>query len=399
MPARFALPSRTIRRVPVRYQLNKRATAVVASGHPWIFRDQLSSAAGVFVGGQMLRLVDGKNQVVGYGVYEAEGAIAIRIMARGEAPPSSTMYQQRVEAALERRKGVRALTNTWRAIHGESDGLPGVVVDVWDTVVVAQSYSAGVDALTRWAGRAVADRIGVANILWRPARRRVGERGAAAARVLRGEAAGTIEAAEGKLRLLVNVLGGQKSGGYLDLRGLRQHLAQLPLDGARVLNLFAFTGGFAVAAAAAGAGEILNVDASADALSVAERQLMPLGVQLRQEKADVFFWIEELVDAEAYDLVIVDPPSMTSQMSQVPSALAAYRRLYRAVGRHIRPGGLVVAVCCTSRITREQFDRAVSMGLGGDFDHELDVVPEPDHPATFSEARYLKMAQYRRKPL
>ncbi|MBP6633798.1 MAG: class I SAM-dependent methyltransferase [Kofleriaceae bacterium] len=392
-------------RTPRRYQLNKHALAIVRSGHPWIFRDQLSSAAAVFASGQWLRLVAGDNQVVGHGVYEADGAIAIRVLSRGAERPRAPSWRARVEAALARRAPLRAETDAWRALHGESDGLPAVVVDVFGDVVVAQSYSAGVDGLTRWAGRLVADHVGARAVVWRPARRRVGAvrsgpTGAGAAepgRLLRGVLDGPVTVREGDRRLVVDARAGQKSGSYLDLRGLRRHVAALPLAGARVLNLFAFTGGLATAAGAAGAGEVWNVDASEAALAHAAAHHDPPGAIVRQIKADIFTWLGGLDAAESFALVIVDPPSMTSRIEQVPAVLASYRRLYQAAGRHVAAGGVLLAACCTSRVTRAQFDRAVREGLGAGFTHELDLLPELDHPATFAEARYLKIAQYRRR--
>ena len=110
--------------------------------------------------------------------------------------------------------------------------------------------------------------------------------------------------------------------------------------------------------------------------------------------ADVFTWLPEFRD-EPFDLVIVDPPAMTSKTAQVSSVLAAYRKLYRAAAHHVRPGGSLVAACCTSRIERATFHRVVRDALGPRFTLEREIPPEPDHPVGFPQADYLKIGWWR----
>jgi 23S rRNA (cytosine1962-C5)-methyltransferase len=267
------------RRTPQRYQLNKHALQIVEAGHPWLFRDQLSSAAGALGDGQWLRLVDGQNRVVGHGIHEAEGAIGIRILARGDTRPDAAHFGRAVDAALARREGLRAETDAFRAIHGESDGLPAVVIDVFAQTVVVQTYSLGSEALGRWAAARVARAVGATAIVDKPAQRRRrkldddaprDEHGEPLARVLRGQPGPEVRFREGALTLTARPLTGQKSGTFLDLRGLRRRLASMKLDGARVLNLFAYTGTLGLACEHAGAKEILQVDRAMAALELAE---------------------------------------------------------------------------------------------------------------------------------
>src|SRR5262245_35936264 len=123
---------------PRRYQLRKEAVGVVGRGHPWIFRDQLSSAADVFADGDWLRLVDGKNAILGYGSYDAEGAIAIRILRRGSARPDAAWLRDTLRAALARRTELATHTDGVRLLHGESDGVPAVVADRFGDALVVQ---------------------------------------------------------------------------------------------------------------------------------------------------------------------------------------------------------------------------------------------------------------------
>jgi 23S rRNA (cytosine1962-C5)-methyltransferase len=394
------------RRTPQRYQLGKRALAAIERGHPWVFRDRLSTAAAALADGQWLALYDGANQVVGHGIYEAEGAIGIRVVSRGAARPDAALFAGRIDAALAAREALRAETDAFRAIHGESDGLPAVVVDVFGAgaaaagggVVVVQTYSAGTEALGRFAAARVARAVGAGAIVAKPARRRVGATGEAPPpRILRGAPPEEIGFREGGLTLVARPLTGQKSGTFLDLRGLRRHLAAAAIGGARVLNLFAYTGTLGRACEAAGAREIWQVDRSASALALGERVHAGDPARHRWLAADVFAWLPALDRTEHFDLVIVDPPSMTSRAAQVPEVLATYRRLYRQVARHVAPGGAIVACCCTSRVPRITFRSTVGAALGRAYALEAELPPEPDHPVGFAEADYLKITLWRRR--
>ncbi len=372
---------------PRRYQVRKESAGIIASGHPWIFRGQLSSAAGVFKGGDWLRLVDGQNRVIAHGMYEAEGAIAIRVLERGPRVPDAAWAAEKIVAALARRAALRVDTDGLRAVHGESDGLPAVVVDVYRDTAVLSTYATGADALGRLVAAHVCRALELDRLLWKPAHRRASG-GPQALRALRGELpARPIEIREGPLAIHVDVTG-QKSGAYLDLRGLRRWVLEQDLAGARVLNLFSYTGTLGLAARTAGAREVWNVDSSRAAIDFAARHH---GGGPHDLVADVFEWLPRLAAREQFDLVIADPPPMTSRVDQVSGALGAYRRLYRAAARHVAPGGRIVACCCTSRIGAQSFQTAVLAGLGGQFRLERRIPPEPDHPVGFAEADYLKV--------
>jgi 23S rRNA (cytosine1962-C5)-methyltransferase len=433
-----------------RYQLTKEAVAVVYRDQPWIFRDHLSSAAKVFHDGDWLRLVDGANKVIAYGVYDAEGAIAIRIVRRGEAKPDAPWMRATLKTSLAKRAPLAKRTDGLRLVHGESDGLPGVVVDRFGDVLVAQSYARGADGLTRFAAIAIANELRVPNVVLRPAHRRKGEE--PPSRVLRGTAPDIARFTEDGIAYAVDLAHGQKSGTYLDLRGLRHAITtrfasatpapdpqaptivaaaakaakrakasaapsevvgttrtptraprptRPPLDvsltGARVLNLFAYSGMLGRAAEQAGAGSITHVDASERALAFAKEHHAVDPAKHEYVAADIFQWLPSLPASEMFDLVIVDPPSMTSNKQQVPAVLAGYKKLYRAAAPHVKPGALLVAACCTSRVERAEFHATVASTLGAGFEHVLDVLPELDHPVAFPQADYLKIEIWRRR--
>lgn len=376
------------RHVPQRYQLDRKGVGLVAGGHPWIFRGHVSSAAAALADGQWLALYDGQNRVIAHGVYAAEGAIAIRVLARGPERPRAATFRARIDAALARREALRRETTGFRAIHGENDGLPGVTVDVYGDVVVAQAYAAGIDALARFAAVHVARAVAATSIVLRAGHRRIGASGEAGGRVVMGHAPDVVTFREGPLELVARPKSGQKGGTFLDLRGLRRWVAAAPLAGARVLNLFAYSGAIGLAAERAGAARVVQVDRAADALALAARHHVVDPAKHELVTADVFEWLPRAEGA--YELVIVDPPSMTSRIEQVPGVLATYRRLHRNAAARVAAGGTLVLCCCTSRVTRAQFRETVAK-LGPAWEVIADLSPEPDHPVTFAEADYLKV--------
>lgn len=398
---------------PRRYQLRKEALSIVEKDHPWIFRDQLSTAATVFRDGDWLKLVDGTNKVVGYGIYEAEGAIAIRMLRKGAERPDAAWLRGKLKDALARRglaapldsieladavdssRRLAARTTGLRLVHGESDGIPAVVVDRFGDTLIAQSYSRGADALARFCATAIARELKVPNVMLRPAlRRKAPEQ---PARVLRGSPPAIEHFTEEGVTYAVDLAAGQKSGAYLDLRGLRRTIKDAPLTGARVLNLFAYSGMLGRVAEIAGAQSITQVDASERALAFAAANHVTDAARHTFVTADVFQWLPTVPETEMFDLVIVDPPSMTSNKAQVPAVLAGYRKLYRAAAPHVKPGGVLVAACCTSRVEPGEFHKTVSDTLGAGFVREKVIPPEPDHPVGFEQADYLKIGWWRRR--
>ncbi|HEY1547071.1 MAG TPA: class I SAM-dependent methyltransferase, partial [Kofleriaceae bacterium] len=315
--------------IPKRYQLKKAAVAIVERGHPWLFREQMSSAAAVFRDGQWLRLVDGANRVIAHGIYEAEGAIAIRVLPSGDATPGAMWVRDQLARAIAKREQLATRTTGIRLVHGESDGLPAVVVDRFGDVAVVASYSAGSDALARFVAGALPD----SHVLWRPARRRRGE--LLEQRALRGSPPAIAHFVEDGIDFAIDLEAGHKTGGYLDLRALRRAIATEPLAGKRVLNLFAYTGMLGRAAERAGAAEIVHADQSARALAFAAAHHVDDSTKHRFVEQDLFV---ALPDGQ-FDLVIVDPPAMTSRATQVPKVLAAYRKLYAAARERVAPGG------------------------------------------------------------
>jgi len=360
------------------------------TGHPWVFRDKLGRPPGL-PDGAWVRLLDPAGKTVGTGLYQEQGGVAVRLFRSGRGPVDAAWIKRLVEQALNRRVALLAETNAYRAINGESDGLPGIVVDVYAGVGVLQTYAPALDAVGRYVGGLVARRLQLQSLLWKAPSTRVGT-GDTPTRVLRGSRPYVVRFEEGDLRLAADLYSGQKSGTYLDLRGLRRYLSQMDLRGRRVLNLFSYTGAIGLACAMAGAREVVNVDQAAPALEFGRRYHAHKA--LRWVQADIFQWLEE-APREPFDLIIVDPPSMAANRNQAVGALKTYHRLYSSLASRVKPGGCLVACCCTSRITRKEFEEKVSYALRPM--QRIAVLPmELDHHPGIPEADYLKVMVFQR---
>ncbi len=386
------------RLVPRRYQLKKEAAWSTKSGHPWIFRSSLSQAASIFSDGQLVQLVDPENKPLGFGIYQENGVVAVRVFRLGEHPPDTAWFRKQVTKAIKKRENLRKYTSAFRAIHGENDGLPGIVVEVYNETIVLQTYASSVDAYGRWVAAEVAAQLGLKNILWKQPAKRVAAEGdtTAKVRILRGKVGELEKFREGQMEFAADLKSGQKSGTFLDLRGLRKWVATQKLVGKRVLNLYAYTGSLGLCAEQAGAKEIWEVDVAKPALEFAKKNHVKDGTKHHWFAADIFKWLPDLEAKEVFDLVIVDPPNMAAATSQVPVALKTYKKLYTNAKKHVRPGGLIVGACCTSRIPRYEFEKLVGTALGHEFKLLKSLQPEDDHPVGFKEGDYLKILIFER---
>lgn len=359
------------------------------TGHPWVFRDKVGDDRALR-DGDWLQLVDPDGGIVGTGVYQSQGGVGIRVVRLGHRPLSVAWLKRRLDEALSRREGLVEETNAYRVLNGESDGFPGIVLDVYAGVGVLQTYTPGVDALGRYLAGLVFDRLSLSALIWKSPSKRVGGR-ELPNRLLRGERPYVVKFQEGPLQLAADLFSGQKSGTYLDLRGLRRFLLAQDLRGKKVLNLFAYTGMAGLACALAGAREVVNVDQAQPSLDFGRRYHKHPA--MRWVAADIFNWIDSLPRHD-FDLIIADPPSMASNKTQVLKALKVYHRLYSTLLEKLKPGGTIIACCCTSRISPAQFEEKVSFALPR-LSRKVVLPMEPDHQPAFAEADYLKILVFR----
>ena len=368
--------------------------SVLASRHPWIYRDALPRHA--LRGGERVRVEAGSE--VAFGLFDATGAIGVRLLTWGE-PPGERWWEDAVAQAVAARAPLAAAGHTaYRLIFGEGDGLPGLVADRYARHAVIEVHTDALEGVLPRVARALLRAARLKGVV----RRVDGE-----LEVLAGEAPPPeVTVREHGLRFLANLREGQKTGLFLDHREHRRRVRDLA-DGARVLNLFGYAGGFSVAALAGGAREVWTVDVAAPALRDAERNVVANDLdpaRHRAVEADVFALLPEVAKAgETFDLVVLDPPSLARRKAQRERAIRAYRRLNAGAAALVAPGGILATASCTAQVPPNAFERAVAAGLrdaGADL-MRMERGEQPlDHPVrpTFPEGRYLKFVTYRAGP-
>ena len=391
-----------------RVELRKRLERTIGGGHPWVYRDALAGTPRL-PDGAVVQLASRNGRPLAIGFWDARSPIAVRVLgdatAIGDVP---TLVGQRIAAALARRLALidRRETDAFRWIHGEADGLPGVHVDVYGEAASircdgggAAAFYRGLPAQLREAARAAG--IALRTIVERrSARRGAGGGEDRTAVVLGAPPDDEIEVRENGLRFGVDLLHGQKGGLFLDQRDNRA-LVRTLASGRRVLNLFGYTGGFSVYAAAGGARTTVTVDAATPAIAAArrnfERNGLPAG-DARFVAGDAFAFLERAArERERFDVVISDPPSFAPSRRALATGLRAYRRLHRLCAAVTAPGGTLCAASCSSHVDRATFLATVRDGAGDAGRrfrlHEVRG-SGADHPvvAQFPEGDYLKFA-------
>lgn len=340
-----------------------------------------------------------------YGVYARDGAIGVRLF--GQEPPTAALLAERVTTAVALRTTlVGQDTDAYRVINGEGDYLPGIVLDRYGRYGVLKSYAPGLQSVAeqvaKEAGRALNLR-GVAQRREHP----LGDDATARLEALWGELPPPhLTVSESGLRFEVDLHHGQKSGAFLDQRENRT-LVRSVASGARVLNLFAYTGGFSVYALAGGAASAVSVDTAKPALSTIERTLKLNDLDPATHTALVADVFESLPrwakDLQRYDLVVVDPPSLANSAEQRRRAQRAYVRLNRDAMRLVVPGGLLASASCTAQVSPEAFkqvlaDAARAAGVRAQVVAERGHAVDHPVPLSFPEGRYLKFVLLRILP-
>ncbi len=383
-----------------RVRLSKALERAIGSGHPWIFRDALDGK--LPAPGEVVTVLDRKGRFLARGLAE-RGAIGVRVFTTVDRPVDRALLDARLDAALRlRRELAPADTDGLRLIHGEGDRLPGLVVDRYaDTAVLKLDG----DAIVAWRGvieaslRERLPSLGVGRIL-----RRSGRGDDKRVEPIVGELpTAPIEIREHGMRLLVDLVHGQKTGMFLDHRPNRLRARELITglvavgEAPRVANLFGYTGGFSIAAGLGGAASVVTVDVAAPALELATRGWLQNGLDPGRHYAapvEVERWLADQRGRKGFDLIVADPPSFASKQASRDRAIAAYRALHQNALPAVRDGGYYLAASCSSRVDRAAFEdtlrhaaRSVGMSLqvlersGAGFDHPV--------PLGFPEGEYL----------
>ena len=381
----------------------------IRAGHPWVFRRALEEVPRL-PAGSLVDLVDG-GRFAGRGYFDPTSAIAVRVLTTDPGERVDQAFLEgRVRRAYESRQGLLDLkgTDAYRLVHGEGDGLPGVVVDLYAGTAVLKLYSAGLRPYREMIVAALGAVVpGLKGVLGRD---EVGRDDAdvdsekGTGKVLDGLGPDNpLMITERDAKFLVDVYTGQKTGFFLDQRENRFLVRRLA-QGRTVLNCFAFSGGFSVNAALGGAKEVFSVDQDADAVSLARQNFTQNGI--RPEKhdflaADVFELLDSFKrEGRRFDMVVLDPPAFAKSQKAVEAAVAGYASLNRQALAVLAKGGLLCTASCSARVSAEAFYGAVREGAfnaGVDLTLVEERYQPPDHPVRlqFPEGKYLKFGVLR----
>jgi 23S rRNA (cytosine1962-C5)-methyltransferase len=376
-------------------RLTKDVSRPIRLGHPWVYRDAFATASGDAA--ELVDVIAPTGETLGRGFYDPDGPIAVRLLGAPDEVAAPDFVARRVASAAALRALARHRIDSdgVRLIHGEGDFLPGLVLDWYAGVGVARFDGAAAAAMWRPHAATIGAVLGEAGFPLRALVERGGRRSGEGG-VLAGELPPEVTIAEAGCTFEVDVVRGQKTGFFLDQRDNRRLVGELAA-GLSVLNLFAYTGGFSVAAGRGGARKVTTVDSAAPAIAAARRNLTRNGLDPGELVAeDVWKFLERARAARrVWDVVVCDPPSFAPSARALPGALRAYRELNLAAADVVAAGGLLVTASCSSHVTPAMFQDAVAAGVahrprarvlearGAGLDHP--VVP------AFPEGRYLKL--------
>lgn len=365
--------------------------------HPWIF----SGAVATMPGGEegaITPIHDHRGNALGWGYFNSRSNIIGRILSwNPSASPESIICESLEKAVVWRLPLLPPGTTAYRLVNAEGDNLPGLIIDRYDDVLVLQVHTLGIahhqEEIVSWLVDKLKPR-GIYEKSKGTARRQEGLPDVE--RVIYGEVPDEVVVTECGLRFAVTVREGQKTGLFLDQRAMRQRVRELAV-GRRVLNCFAYAGGFSLYAYAGGAIAVDSVDISARAIGWAERNfILNGGAQERWHTyvADVFTFLTER-DLLAYDLVILDPPAFAKRQRDAPAACRGYRELNRLAMAKLRPGALLLTCSCSQPVNEELFREQLflaALETGRSVQVLERLRHSPDHPVSLfhSEGNYLK---------
>lgn len=381
----------------------------VVGGHPWIYEGALLRVVREPEDGGVVQVKDHRRRLLGVGFYNARSRIRVRVLAWDRVELDEAFFERRLRQALEHRLRHLPGATSYRWVNAEGDLLSGLIVDRYEDVLVVQMSSAGMEKRKAMLVRLL-EKLG------RP--RAIVERNDMTARRFEGleEASGVLVGAMTEaerrawpvrvngLQFEADLVGGHKTGLYLDQQ-VNQALVAAWAKGAEVLDAFSFQGGFALAAARAGAKSVLGLDQSAEAVAVAERMAAANGLEAlcSFRAVNVFDWMREAAASGSegarpeprFDLIVLDPPSFTRNRASVPDALRGYKEIHLRALRLLRPGGLLATFCCSHHVDAGTFEGTI-LEAAYDARRQLRRVAAfgqaADHPVlpAVPESEYLK---------
>lgn len=389
-------------------KLNKVAETAVKKGHPWVFEQSIQKGPDKKqLAGSLCVLFDQRNnKPFAFGLWDPKEIIRIKIIFNGSRLTlDETFWKSQLEKAFEQRRPLLTKTNGYRVIHGENDGFPGMVLDIYDTTGVLKVYSNIWKPYLEALLQLFQDFYKLERIVFRLSRKIAGKGGFP---YKEGDVIGNpleeerIVFEEQGVQFYAYPISGHKTGFFLDQRPNRLWV-QDHSKGKRVLDVFSYVGSFGVHALQGGATSLTSIDISQHAMDVAKENLALNNLDVSKWTpmvGDAFEILEKLISENTtFDIVILDPPTFATQQSQIPNALKQYERLADLGASLTKRNGTLILGSCSSRITLEDFEIAHQTAFAKQATY-WNVVKKTlhdiDHPVTYPEGLYLKTIIYRK---
>jgi 23S rRNA (cytosine1962-C5)-methyltransferase len=371
--------------------------------HPWVFSGAVASVEGNPLAGETVEIQDAQGDFLARAAFSPHSQIRLRVWSwQPDIVIGPDFFKERLERALAARQATISPgeTNAYRLVHAESDGLPGLIADLYDDVVVVQFLSSGAEYWRETLSGLLQELTGCRYVYERSDADVRGLEGldARTGAVLGGEPTQRLSVTENGLRFWIDFRSGHKTGFYLDQRANRARLRDIA-HGRRTLDCFTYTGGFTVAALAGSASSVTAIDSSAEALELARQNVALNGFPDKKVEwvlGDVFQALRKFRDQGwRYDLIVLDPPKFAPTAAQAQRAARGYKDINLLAFKLLTPGGLLVTFSCSGGVSEELFQKIVA---GAALDAGVDALllerlhQGPDHPVAlnFPEGAYLK---------
>ena len=383
--------------------LKKTADSFIKRKHPWIFSGAIEKVEGNPSNGQTVQIFTSDKKLLGSGSFSTLSQIRIRVWSFDqEEKIDSEFFRRKISLANSLREKIidNSRTNAYRVINAESDGLPGLIVDRYADCLVCQFLSSGAEFNKKIIVEILDDIFKPIGIFERSdVEVRTKEGLQPGQGLLNGNVpAVLIEVQENGFKFLVDIKGGHKTGFYLDQRDNRKLVSGFS-KGKNILNCFSYTGGFSVYALASGAEKITQIEASASAIDLSNKnfELNNLNSSLVENiNGDVFEVLRKFRDErKSFDLIILDPPKFAESTSQIDKASRGYKDINLLAMKLLNPGGILFAFSCSGHISQDLFQKIVA-GAALDSGREVKIIKQltqsEDHPIAlnFPEGLYLK---------
>jgi 23S rRNA (cytosine1962-C5)-methyltransferase len=368
------------------------------AGHLWIFSNEVDveqSPLVKFKAGELVRVMAHNDRALGLAYVNPRSLICARLLQTWKIPDAAWL-EERMRVALRLRERLYPQPY-YRLVYGESDGLPGLVVDRYGAACVVQIGTAGMELLKTEIQKALRQLLRCEAVFFKnDSFARELEGLPSYTEIALGKIDDPAAVVEDGLEFRAPLKSGQKTGWFFDQAGNRRTLSKYVRSDSRVLDVFSYVGAWGVRAAKSGAREVTCIDSSAAALELAAANAARNGVKIATRRGDAFEVLEDLVSEGAgFDVIVIDPPAFAKRKKDLPKALAAYKRLNQLAIQALANDGILVSCSCSAHISAEDLQEAIAKAARG-ADKQLQIIEmggqAPDHPVhpAIPETRYLK---------